>query len=43
MLSKVPKAQREELGLACEQAADAVVMILDQGMDAAMQQFNASS
>ena len=43
VLSKVPQAQREELGWACEQAADAVAMILDQGMDAAMQQFNASS
>jgi peptidyl-tRNA hydrolase, PTH1 family len=43
VLSKVPKAQREHLAAACEHAADAVVMILDQGIDAAMQQFNASS
>jgi peptidyl-tRNA hydrolase len=42
-LSKVPKAQRELLDAACERAADAAVMILDQGIDAAMQQVNASS
>jgi PTH1 family peptidyl-tRNA hydrolase len=43
VLSKVPKAQRELLDAACERAADAAVMILDQGIDAAMQQVNASS
>ncbi len=43
VLSKVPKAQRELLDAACEKAADATVMILDQGIDAAMQQVNASN
>ena len=43
VLSKVPKAQRELLDAACERAADAAVMILDQGIDAAMQQVTASS
>ena len=43
VLSKVPKAQRELLDAACERAADAAVMILDLGIDAAMQQVNASS
>lgn len=42
VLSKVPKAQRIELDIACEQASDAVGTILDDGVDAAMQRFNAS-
>lgn len=42
VLSKVPKAQRVELDSACERAADAVEMILDEGVDAAMQHFNAA-
>jgi len=42
VLSKVPKAQRVELDIACERAADAVEMILDQGVDAAMQHANAT-
>ena len=42
VLSKVPKAQRVELDSACERATDAVEMILDEGVDAAMQHFNAA-
>lgn len=41
VLSKVPKAQRVELDIACELAADAAEAILEQGVDPAMQQFNA--
>lgn len=41
VLSKVPKAQRVDLDIACERAADAVETILDHGVDTAMQQYNA--
>ena len=40
VLSKVPSAQRAELDLGCERAADAVEVIAASGVDAAMQQFN---
>ncbi|MEI7886882.1 MAG: aminoacyl-tRNA hydrolase [Actinomycetes bacterium] len=43
VLSRVPKDQRVQLDVACEQAVDAALMILDQGIDAAMQQVNASN
>jgi len=42
VLSKVPKAQRVELDISCEVAADAVEAILDDGVEAAMQRFNAA-
>ena len=41
VLSKIPKAQRVEFDVACERAADATEMILTDGVDAAMQQYNA--
>jgi PTH1 family peptidyl-tRNA hydrolase len=40
VLSKVPKADRVELDIACQLAADAVEAIAASGVDAAMQQFN---
>lgn len=40
VLSKVPKADRVELDIACQLAADAVEVIAASGVDAAMQQFN---
>jgi peptidyl-tRNA hydrolase, PTH1 family len=40
VLSKVPKAQRTELDIACQLAADAVEVIAADGVEAAMQQFN---
>ena len=40
VLSKVPKAARTELDIACQLAADAVESIAAVGVDAAMQQFN---
>jgi len=43
VLSKVSKAEREQLIAACAHVADAIAMILDQGIDAAMQQVNASN
>lgn len=41
VLSKVGKADRVELDIACQLAADAVEAIAAAGVDAAMQQFNA--
>lgn len=41
VLSKLPKAQREELDVAVQIAADAVEMLVAQGSDAAMREFNA--
>ncbi|MEX0767825.1 MAG: aminoacyl-tRNA hydrolase [Microthrixaceae bacterium] len=43
VLSKVPKAEREQLDMACAHAAQAVAMIFEQGIDAAMQQMNAGN
>lgn len=40
VLSRPSKAERVELDVAVERAADAVELILDQGVDAAMQQVN---
>ena len=40
VLSKVPKAARTELDIACQLAADAVESIAAVGVDATMQQFN---
>ncbi len=42
VLSKVPSAQRAELDVACELAADAVEVIAADGIEAAMQRFNQS-
>ncbi len=42
VLSKVPAAQRVELDIGCQRAADAVEVIAASGVDAAMQQFNQS-
>lgn len=42
VLSKIPKAQRVDLDIACERAADAIEMILGEGVDPAMRQFNAT-
>lgn len=42
VLSKVSGATRAELDVACETAADAVEVILAEGVDAAMQHFNAA-
>jgi peptidyl-tRNA hydrolase, PTH1 family len=40
VLSKVPKAERETLDIRVVDAADAVEMIISDGMDAAMQRYN---
>ena len=40
VLSRVPAAERELLDVAVQRAADAVEVIVAQGADAAMQQFN---
>lgn len=40
VLSKVPSAQRVELDIAIQEAADAVELILSDGVDAAMQRYN---
>lgn len=40
VLSKIPKAARVELDIACARAADAVECIASSGVDAAMQQYN---
>lgn len=40
VLSRVPTAERELLDIAVQRAADAVEVIVTQGVDAAMQQFN---
>ena len=40
MLAKIPKRQREVLDVAIVEAADAVEMIIADGLDAAMQRFN---
>ena len=41
VLKRVPKAERVELDIAVQQAADAVEAILDEGVAAAMNRFNA--
>ncbi|CAN5624462.1 aminoacyl-tRNA hydrolase [soil metagenome] len=43
VLSKIPKAQRVEFDVACERAADAAMLILADGVDAAMQVYNADT
>lgn len=43
VLSKLPKAEREAFDVAVERAADAVEVLVGQGADAAMRQFNAVS
>ena len=40
VLAKVPKRQREVLDVAITEAADAVEMIIAEGVDAAMQRYN---
>ncbi len=40
VLAKIPKRQREVLDVAIVEAADAVEMIIADGVDAAMQRFN---
>ena len=40
VLSKVPKAERELLDIRVVDAADAVELIIADGVDAAMQRFN---
>ena len=40
MLRRPSKAEREELAVMCERAADAVEAILADGADAAMARFN---
>ena len=40
VLAKIPKRQREVLDVAIVEAADAVEMIIAEGVDAAMQRFN---
>ena len=40
MLSKVPKAERELLDIRIVDAADAVELIIADGVDAAMQRYN---
>ena len=42
VLSKVPSSQRAELDVAIERAADAVELIVTDGIDAAMQRCNQS-
>ena len=42
VLSKVSGSARVELDIACEHAADAAELLLDDGVDAAMQTFNAA-
>lgn len=42
VLNKVPKAEREVLDVAVQRAADAVELIVERGVEPAMQQFNAS-
>ncbi len=41
VLKRVPKAERVELDIAVQQAADAVEAILEEGVAAAMNRFNA--
>jgi len=43
VLSKIPKQERELLDIKVADAADAVEMIIDSGIDAAMQRFNGKS
>jgi PTH1 family peptidyl-tRNA hydrolase len=40
VLAKIPKRQREVLDVAIAEAADAVEMVIAEGVDAAMQRFN---
>lgn len=40
VLSKIPKPERELLDVIVERAADAVEMVIGEGLDAAMRQFN---
>jgi PTH1 family peptidyl-tRNA hydrolase len=42
VLSRLPKAERELLDVAVVRAADAVEVLLAEGPDAAMRQFNAA-
>jgi peptidyl-tRNA hydrolase, PTH1 family len=43
VLSRASKREREELAVTLEEAADAVEMILNDGVDAAMNRYNASA
>ena len=40
MLSRVPKAERELLDIAVQRAADVVELLVADGVDAAMREFN---
>ncbi len=42
VLAKIPKSARADFDISCERAADAVELILDGGVDAAMQTVNAA-
>ncbi len=41
VLSKLPTKQREEYDVAVQEAADAVELIVTEGVDAAMRRYNA--
>ena len=43
MLSRVSKREREEMAVTIEEAADAVELILTDGVDAAMNRYNSGN